>query len=46
MFLLNGGPFVSSIFSSMAVKMVWKVLRAKSGYDLLHDFRYINSYLM
>ena len=33
-------------FSSMAVKMVWKVLRAKNGYDLLRNFRYIDSYLV
>ena len=30
----------------MAVKMVWKVLRAKNGYDLLREFRYIDSYLV
>ena len=33
------GPFVSSILSSMAVIVVWKVLRAKNRHDLLRDFR-------
>ena len=33
------GPFISSMFSSMAVKMAWKGLRTKNAYDLLYDLR-------
>ena len=42
MFLLYslGWTICQLVLSSIAVKMVWKLLKAKTGYDLLHDFRY------
>ena len=42
MFLLysRGWTICQLVCSSIAVKMVWKLLKAKTGYDLLHDFRY------
>ena len=40
MFLLTWPDYLlAQSLISMAIKMIWKALRAKNGYDLLCDFR-------